>query len=116
MTETLPTREESISDGYTTRAETLVGVRTVIVEETEAAAAESGLESVDTELPPEAQFTGGDEEPASEEETDEKPPTPDMTWLKADIVDYINSTTGTSRDELEALTKQELLDRYVTTA
>lgn len=119
-------REESISEAFTARTAALTTAREEQVEEREAAEAESGLESQESELPDEAKFSSAEDleleqeeaaaaeddtvemEPASE---DQGPPT--MEWLKADIVDYINSTTGTPRDELEAMTKAEMLDRFV---
>lgn len=120
-------REDAISEAFVARTTALTTAREEQVEEREAAEAESGLESQESELPDEAKFSSAEDleleqeeaaaaveddtvemEPASE---DQGPPT--MEWLKADIVDYINSTTGTPRDELEAMTKAEMLDRFV---
>ena len=49
--------------------------------------------------------------------TDEAEPAPDMSWKKDDIIDYliVKSDDEVDREELEVLTKTQLLERVTDT-
>jgi hypothetical protein len=68
-----------------------------------------GLDGTDAD--PEAD--GPDADPEADGPGEDQGP-PRKSWTKAEIVDYLDSAgIGVERDDLEAMTKDELLDRYV---
>jgi hypothetical protein len=123
MTEPAAFMPESISEQYVQHTDGLAAAADRDNEEREAAEADSTLESVDQELPLEALFVAGGE-PGDDLDKDRDGVVdgdmggdgiPDIHWLKDDIINYTLtafSEDGITREELEGMTKAEIIDRF----
>lgn len=148
MSDTKPSRTESISSAYRQR---ITDVAASEERDAKDIAEADGLEHDTHELNDEQKFVGGvsvtkdaeseedfiptpgaedtadesdddtsedddtpeDDEPA-EDGSDDTGETPKKSWRKDQIVDYLLSADiGVGRDDLEAMTKDQLLDRFV---
>ena len=133
---------ESTNEAYATRVEGLQAAHEADAEAAAEAEENSGLESVEQELPEEAKFVANPEGLRKEEDSeeafaanqengedtlestsgdtgDETEPAdkgddePNPSWTKKEIVDYlVDSGFEVDRHELEKTNKADLLDRY----
>jgi hypothetical protein len=137
VSDTKPSRTESISSAYRQR---ITDVEASEERDAKDIAEADGLEHDTHELNEEQKFVGGvsvtkdaeseedflptpgaedtadesDDDTSEDDEPAEDQGPPTKSWKKAEIVDYLLSADiGVERDDLEAMTKDELLDRFV---
>ena len=113
MSKDAPTSIESTNEAYQTRVDGLAASYADRTAEAEEARKESGIVSVEAPLSESAEFqaVAADDDEVTTEEDGE--PTPDMSWKKDAIVDYIvESGVEVERDELEKMNKADLLERF----